>query len=64
MASFGGYLQTCASNSTHLQYSLDKVMKVGEGGGLPDTRNLIFDVVKEAVIKVVPEATFFVTLDL
>ena len=40
-------------------YSLDKVTKVREGGGLPDTRNLIFDAVRKAVIKVVLEGTFF-----
>ena len=45
-------------------YSLDKVTKIREGGGLPDARNLIFDVVKKAVIKVVPERTFSVTSDL
>ena len=45
-------------------YSLGKVTKIGEGGGLPDVRNLIFDVVGKAIIKVVPEGTFSVTLDL
>ena len=45
-------------------YSLGKVTKIGEGGGLPDARNLIFDVVGKAIIKVVPEGTFSVTSDL
>ena len=45
-------------------YSLDKVMKIGEGGGLSDARNLIFDAVGKAVIKVVPEGNFSVTSDL
>ena len=45
-------------------YSLDKVTKVGEGGGLPDARNLIFDAVRKAIIKVVPEGNFSVTSDL
>ena len=45
-------------------YSLDKVTKIGESGGLPDARNLIFDVVGKAIIKVVPEGTFSVTSDL
>ena len=39
-------------------------MKIREGGGLPNARNLIFDVVGKAVIKVVPEGTFSVTSDL
>ena len=45
-------------------YSLGKVTKVGESGGLPDTGNLIFDAVGEAIIKVVPEGTFSITSDL
>ena len=46
-------------------YSLGKVTKIGESGGeLPDVRNLIFDAVRKAIIKVVPEGTFSVTLDL
>ena len=39
-------------------------MKIREGGGLPDARNLIFDAVRKAVIKVVPEGIFSVTSDL
>ena len=38
--------------------------KIGEGEGLPNARKLIFDAVRETVIKVVPEGTFSVTLDL
>ena len=45
-------------------YSLGKVTKIREGGVLPDARNLIFDAVGKAIIKVVPEGTFSVTLDL
>ena len=39
-------------------------MKIGGGGGLPDARNLIFDAVGKAIIKVVPEGTFSITSDL
>ena len=45
-------------------YSLGKVTGIREGGGLPDVRNLIFDAVGKAVIKVVPEGTFSIISDL
>ena len=45
-------------------YSLGKVTKIREGGGLPDMGNLIFDVVGEAIIKVVPDGTFSITSDM
>ena len=38
--------------------------QIGEGGGLPNVRNLIFDAVGKAVIKVVLEGTFSITSDL
>ena len=43
-------------------YNLSEVTKVGEGGGLPDTRNLIFDAVGKAIVKEMPESTFSVAL--
>ena len=43
---------------------LGEVVEIGEGGGLPDTRDLIFDAVGETVVEMVPEGTFSVSLDL
>ena len=41
-----------------------KVAEIGEGGGLPDTRDLIFDVVRETIVEVVLEDTFSISSNL
>jgi len=43
---------------------LGKVAEIREGGGLPDTRDLIFDAVRETIVEIVLEGTFSISSDL
>ena len=43
---------------------MSKGLEFSKGAGLSDMRDLVFDVVGKTVVKVVPEGTFSIAVDL